>query len=145
METTRGELKQADILPFITAGNARITIQNTETGNRFTFKVRKPKKDTPHFVSVLTGSDNETNYTYLGTIFNEADYKRTAKSKIGADVPSAKAFAWFWRQLQAGVELPKQLKVYHEGRCGRCGRTLTVPKSIESGLGPDCRKLMNIS
>jgi hypothetical protein len=35
-------------------------------------------------------------------------------------------------------ELPKGLKVHHEGRCCRCGRKLTVPESIETGLGPEC-------
>jgi len=28
--------------------------------------------------------------------------------------------------------------VFHEGACGRCGRTLTVPESIASGFGPEC-------
>jgi len=23
-------------------------------------------------------------------------------------------------------------------RCGRCGRVLTVPESVESGFGPEC-------
>jgi hypothetical protein len=31
-----------------------------------------------------------------------------------------------------------ELAVYHEGRCGACGRRLTTPESISSGLGPVC-------
>jgi hypothetical protein len=31
---------------------------------------------------------------------------------------------------------------HHEGKCGRCGRLLTVPSSIESGIGPECSKIM---
>jgi hypothetical protein len=30
------------------------------------------------------------------------------------------------------------LEFWHEGRCGRCGRRLTVPDSIASGYGPEC-------
>jgi hypothetical protein len=30
------------------------------------------------------------------------------------------------------------MELWHEGRCGKCGRALTVPESIESGLGPVC-------
>ena len=41
-------------LQFILAGNALFTVENTATGNRFTFKVRRPDDDKPHFVSVLT-------------------------------------------------------------------------------------------
>ena len=32
------------------------------------------------------------------------------------------------------------LEVWHEGRCGRCNRALTVPESIASGIGPECAK-----
>ena len=58
-----------DTLQFILAGNALFTVENAQTGNRFTFKVRKPDDDKPHFVSVLTGADNEHDYSFLGTVF----------------------------------------------------------------------------
>jgi hypothetical protein len=32
--------------------------------------------------------------------------------------------------------------VKHCGYCGKCGRVLTEPESLESGLGPICRKAM---
>ncbi len=47
-----------NLVQFITAGNALFTLENTATGNRFTFRVRQPGDDKPHFVSVLTGADN---------------------------------------------------------------------------------------
>ena len=28
--------------------------------------------------------------------------------------------------------------LHHEGRCMRCGAPLTVPASVERGLGPEC-------
>jgi hypothetical protein len=34
--------------------------------------------------------------------------------------------------------MPDGVVIWHEGRCGRCGRRLTVPESIESGYGPEC-------
>ncbi|MGQ4872128.1 MAG: DUF6011 domain-containing protein, partial [Candidatus Thorarchaeota archaeon] len=34
------------------------------------------------------------------------------------------------------VALPEKVRIWHEGKCGRCGRRLTVPESIESGYGP---------
>ena len=58
-----------NLVQFITAGNALFTLENTATGNRFTFRVRQPGDDKPHFVSVLTGADNESDYTFHGTIF----------------------------------------------------------------------------
>jgi hypothetical protein len=47
------------------------------------------------------------------------------------------AAAWLFGHLLERRPLPR-CTVHHEGRCGRCGRTLTVPESIESGFGPEC-------
>lgn len=134
------------IREFVLAGNATFTLRSVRTGTRFTYRVRKTRADAPWFVSVLTGNDNEHAYTYLGTIHqrNEA-YRHGVKSPLAYDAPSAKAFAWFWPHLEECFrrqrgELGPNLEVWHEGRCGRCGRKLTVPESIASGLGPECAK-----
>ena len=79
---------------FILAGNAVFTVENTATGNRFTFKVRRPDDDKPHFVSVLTGPDNEHDYAFLGTVFTPERYHHGRRSRIAQDAPSARAFEW---------------------------------------------------
>jgi hypothetical protein len=40
--------------------------------------------------------------------------------------------------VQGKTPAEVDLEVWHEGRCGACGRRLTVPESIERGLGPEC-------
>jgi Family of unknown function (DUF6011) len=132
---TMNDKHTVNLAQFALAGDARFTISNASTGNRFTFRVRKPQDDAPHFVSVLTGADNDNSYTYLGTIFSDGAYRHGRKSRISPDAPSAKAFDWTWQNRE---RLPANVKVNHEGKCGRCGRTLTVPESIESGFGPEC-------
>jgi len=129
----------AAITAFVLAGNSRFTLVNPLTGNRFTFRVRKGEGEAaPYFVSVLTGSDNEGDYSYLGCLFDDAaKFVVTGKSRISRDAPSAKAFAWFWGRQYQGRELGP-VQFWHEGRCGKCGRALTVPESIETGLGPVC-------
>ena len=42
------------------------------------------------------------------------------------------------RHLLHHGNLPPALEVWHEGRCGRCGRKLTTPQSVETGFGPVC-------
>jgi hypothetical protein len=133
MFTTRQEARK-----FALGGNARITAVSKATGARFTFRLRRPSEDKPTFVQVLTGSDNESSYTFLGTIFADGSFRYSPKSAIGPDAPSAKAFPWVWNQIQTDGDLPETLDLHHEGRCGRCGRALTVPESIESGFGPEC-------
>jgi len=151
---TRGELeKNGELLAYVVAGRADVTLENERTGGRFTFRVSAPSKDTERggvvrdldapvrFVKVLTGADNEGDFTFLGTIFLKKgrEYRAGRKSRISAEAPSARAWAWFWGRLSSGRVLPEELHVYHEGRCGRCGRKLTVPESVRTGFGPECR------
>lgn len=95
------------------------------------------------FVSVLVGPDNGTDYQYLGTIavgvgedIERATYRHGRKSKIGKDARSNVAFAWCWERLD---ELDRHgVEFWHAGKCGRCGKRLTDPESISTGLGPVC-------
>ena len=128
---------------FLLAGSAVVTFQSRKTGTRFTYRVTLAEaragdaRPPPHFVSVLTGSNNDGDYTYLGCIFNRTMYAHGRKSKLSSGAPSAIAFSWVWTHLTSGVMHP-ELAVYHEGRCGKCGRRLSTPESILSGLGPVC-------
>lgn len=123
---------------FMLAGDAHVTFQSRKTGQRFTYRVRVAEGASPsHFVDVLTGPDNGGSYEYLGCVFDRRAYAHGRKSRIDRTAPSALAFTWVWSRLTAGEMHPK-LAVYHEGRCGRCGRRLTTPESVETGLGPIC-------
>ena len=137
LKKTETELKNPR--DFILAGKAIFTVLNTETENRFTYEVRKPEGYSLHFVSVLNGQNNSTDYKFLGTIFDQKMYRHGNKSTIRKEAQSNQAFDWIWKRLQNG-NLPAKVKIFHEGRCARCGTRLTVPESIESGFGPECVK-----
>lgn len=137
-----------DIKRFIIGGKAIMTLESKRTGRWFTYKIKKAKKDeekSSFFVSVLTGADNETAYTYMGTIFQndgKLKFTLTKNSKIGEDAFSYKAFNFFFNLMING-KTHEEIIVYHRGICGRCGRTLTVPESLITGLGPECRGLVD--
>jgi hypothetical protein len=126
---------------FVLAGRAVFTVQNAATGGRFTYRVRRHAEGVA-FVSLLNGPDNATDYTFLGTLWQRRDdywyWKHSAKSRVNRDAPSARAFAWLWRFLSPGVSLPPSVTLWHQGRCGKCGRPLAVPESIARGFGPEC-------
>lgn len=137
---------------FILAGRAIFTVSNP-TGERYTFKVSKKEAqpgsrytDPTYFVALLTGSDNESDYTYMGilkpaagnVILTKAS-RYTAQSKPYAVVNWAIGLVWRGKSFPAGYRLQ------HEGKCGRCGRTLTVPESIDLGIGPDCAAMMGLA
>jgi len=130
-------IKHTDALSFILAGKAIVTFLNTQSDNRFTYKVKKSKEGNFYFVSVLTNPDT---YQYVGTMTDKGVFKLGKKSKISGDAQSIKVFDYVTRKLKSNT-LPNFIEIWHEGKCGRCGRVLTVPSSIESGLGPECIKL----
>lgn len=129
-------IKHKDALSFILAGKAIVTFFNTQSDNRFTFKIKKAKEGNIYFVSVLTNPDT---YQYVGTMIDGV-FKLGKKSKISGEAQSIKVFDYVTKKLKANT-LPNFIEIWHEGKCGRCGRALTVPSSIESGLGPECIKL----
>jgi hypothetical protein len=138
----------ADAKQFALAGNATITLESLKSGVHFTFRVKQAKdqktnEPTPdvYFVSLLNGPDNESDYMYLG-IIRRGQFGLTKGSRAGKEASSVKAFTYFW-SLRDGA-FPDQLVVRHEGRCGRCNRTLTVPESIDLGIGPDCAAIMGL-
>ena len=132
------------VADFVRGGRSLFTIQSENTGVRFTYKVTRAhgtQEQRPYFVSLMTGPDNELSYSYVGVIFPGQGFRWTSKSKVTRDNKGVVAFDWFYNKvLRSDRPVPENLKVLHHGRCGRCNRVLTVPESIESGLGPICAK-----
>lgn len=141
----KNEIGLSELKNFLFAGTAIFTTVNEQTGNRFTFRIRKAGWGTLNvqsdifYVSVLTGSDNNTCYTFLGTFFIKGGvYYHSQKSKIGCNSGSNKVADWFFNQYLKNPNRYLTIKNYHSGKCGKCGKKLTTPESIKSGLGPHC-------
>jgi uncharacterized protein DUF6011 len=141
----------ADARQFALAGNAIITLQSLRSGTHFTFKITQPdfEKQAERgfvpssiwFVKLLTsGSADEGDFTYLGMIGSDRAFRLTKASRANDDSPSVKALRFFLALKQ----LHPELAIRHENHCGRCGRTLTHPESIDLGIGPDCAKIMGL-
>jgi hypothetical protein len=154
---------QETIARFVQGGRATITVVNTKTDKRYTFSVsckreKQPergvagKRISPYFVKLMTGSDNEVDYTYIGNMepghsFNSSN-KRVA-GRVASKVASGKvAWDWFWSVLngrnnstgsvRTSTLADYPVEVWHEGACSCCGKKLSVPLSIALGVGPDC-------
>jgi hypothetical protein len=138
---------------FFTGGRAVFTLEVPEefalankTKNHYTYRIRLKKGNDKYpdtyFVDLLSGPDNESNYAYLGILNPKTgQFALTAKSKAGDDSWSVR---FFRRSMAAIFEGNSEaitnagFNLHHEGKCGRCGRKLTVPESIKTGLGPIC-------
>lgn len=144
------------IRDYLFGGNATFTIVSKATGRRFTYRVKSAAKDRDqnwstnnqnrnfYFVSVLTGGDNNSSYSYIGELIraepsgHRFNYRHGRKARLDTQALSVKGFMWFISQIEGHKEFEDRLEFWHEGSCGRCGRKLTVPSSIESGMGPEC-------
>lgn len=133
---------------FITAGDATFTI-DAPTGHH-TYRVQRVEATDrwaeSYFVKMLTGPDNTSDFTYLGKLDTfTGQVALTAKSRATPETFAYRllnrVLARVWCDDHAAYE-QHGFRTHHEGRCGRCGRKLTVPASIESGVGPECSKIM---
>lgn len=140
------QLDKDRVLDFIKAGKAIISVLNEATGAHRTFKVTKPKQGGVFFVRILSNKDHEDErhrWLYVGMITERDRFVLTRKSAVDKGSIEFKSFDWLLnaakRWKSGSAEYPT-VKVFHEGKCGRCGRPLTDPASIERGYGPECVK-----
>lgn len=137
----------SDIFRFIQGGNATFTLISKKTGVRFTYKAKRPDGEEitrPIWISVLSGSDNESSFSFMGSVFPNPDgrewiLKSSPKSRVTPSASSYIGIQWLLFHLSKG-QLPETVEFWHEGKCCRCGRKLTVPESIAQGIGPECIK-----
>jgi len=116
---------------------ATLTIVNDASGGRVTVRFRRPKDFSAVLVDVMTGSDNESNFDFLGTLRGTTVYV-SPRSKCDALKGARAKGIVEWALRHAEADDLRTVRCLHEGRCGRCGRKLTVPASIDRGLGPEC-------
>lgn len=137
--------------------NGRITFRNVETGEHRTISIRTQADDAKfapgkRIVALLTGPENETDYT--GFAF--ADDARgivvwRKKRESGPWNWYATMIDAYFRgesgrvvrdgetiRIDAEQESERVYTVHLEKRCSICNRALTVPESIEAGIGPIC-------
>lgn len=134
--------------------NGLYTFTNLKDEHR-TFQIKTQKPDAKfapgkRIAALLTGSDNEKNYTGFGfietndtvTVWNSRNYPKSP-------------FKYYAKMIEAAgkvVDCEKEVtettvaldnghiyKLLASRRCMVCNRTLTDPESIKTGIGPVCR------
>lgn len=125
---------------YCMSGNAIVTM-TSPSGTHYTYYIRAPWQDDKNdfegdvrFVYCL-GTDGR--WFYVGGLYkNGTLFRSTRNSSVSMDSPSFKGALYLVKMMNRDFETP--MVVQHEGACGRCGRRLTDPVSIERGIGPKC-------
>lgn len=150
------------VLNFILAGNSTFTIESEKTGKHLTYKVQAAEgSNTRYFVKLMGGPDNENSFYYIGMIVEDTlkspvasaqanvvsrrgwKFILTRASRVTDETTSVKALRYVLNALNRR-QMPAMTKIWHDGKCGRCGRKLTVPASIERGIGPECAGILGL-
>lgn len=126
------------------AGRVTVTFRSVRTGEHITLTAKARGKDeaTDQWIStpladalvVFIEVPNQEGW-------NDKVGKVTRRAGFTPDRNADAARAFCARQLLnflAGSPMPAGLEAHEESRCGRCGRQLTDPVSIERGIGPEC-------
>ena len=128
---------------FFFGGAARFTVESEKSGDWRTYRLglSKPNPRYPnpqYMLALLAGPDNENDFVYIGIVNPDTgELRLTRNSRRTESSPDVLIFRWLMKHLFSDGLLNNG-KVHHEGKCGCCGRTLTVPESIERGIGPEC-------
>jgi hypothetical protein len=135
-------MKQVELksLPLSAINGGSFTIESAKSGEHRTFRVDKAgDDDNPvSFVSMLVGPDNEQDYQSFA-LLNESG-SLFAFRKYRDDSRYVKLVRML-RNLDAHLEA-EHVRLYHENSCLLCGRKLTTPESVETGIGPVCRRVL---
>ncbi len=155
---------------FILAGSAIFTV-SCQDGSHLTYRVQRvePKEleaeycqldrnddaalatyekkvveKSAFFAQLLTGPNNTKDYTYIGKLdVKKGEVFPTRKSTMKRDSRPIVVLNWalyqIWRQNKNFEH-----RIRHAGKCSRCNIKLTVPVSIDTGLGPICAQRMGL-
>ncbi len=133
----QNQIPKDKVQAYALAGKACVILYNTKTSTSVKFwLIAKYKGNDITAWWIYTDADKTEYIGFitkgLGLQLRNPENSMTLKQKAG--IP---AFEWFWPRL-VRKELPDTMCVLHNGYCGRCGRPLTDPNSLITGIGPIC-------
>lgn len=134
-ESPVGQIVQG-IVPFMLGGNSEFTISQ-EPNIQYKYKIKMNEERTLAFVYMqgkYQGYIRKQDGKYVFYIGNNGNRSFNTQAING--------LLWV---LNKGDNLPKEVKVYHHGKCSVCGRKLTDSESIKRGIGPTCRAKLGLS
>lgn len=130
-------------MEFVRAGRAVFTVSNN-SGKHMTFKVIKFVNQGNGLDSFYVMRKEGSRFQYMGFLNGRDEVQLTFKSRnvygLSNTSDCVLVFNWAMKVIKGISKLPYGYDIKHEGKCGRCGRNLTHPQSIETGFGPECVK-----
>lgn len=124
--------------------NGTFTVMSAQTGEHRTFKIVPARNNKPRWVMLMTGPDNENSFTSFALINDDNRHIRVFVKYRGAP-GNPSIYEEYARLLECMLKRENDEFYTERGytiegskRCARCGRKLTEPQSLVTGIGPVC-------
>ncbi len=128
--------------------NGTYTITNKSTGEYRTVMVKTQKARASFMpgkrvLSLLVGSNNESDYYRIGTVSDRGVLIfrncRAARGEKATVYEYCAAMLWDLA-VEDGARFGARYDLLASNTCIRCNRKLTTPESIRAGIGPECAR-----
>lgn len=125
---------------YIFAGNAYFTLTSKKTNCHYTYNIYRKKNSPLWFVKIHDGHSHVYS-GYIKKINGVYRYYKGAAGTYTMNDNRILSLMWFIRHIN-DADIDTKVTLQHTGKCCKCGRKLTDPKSIELGVGPECAKIV---
>ena len=120
---------------ILTKGTYTVVLDGTHT----TIKIVRQAEDDDFMpgllvIGYLSGSNNETDYT------NFANVRSNGVANVWTKHRDNERLADVMRTLVGNIPAAREAYAIESSRCSYCNRKLTVPASVNQGLGPECAR-----
>ena len=135
------KITDSETLQMFISGGKGVATLVAPSGKSHTYQFCKPQNSLNFPEDVLfVYCIHEDKRFYLGTI-ERGVFRLTRNSRFLADTDIVKGAHYIMKMAHyEALAEATPMKLYHMGRCARCGRELTTEKSMACGIGPKCRK-----
>lgn len=141
-ESSRELIGSEAISNYIYGGRGVVKLE-APSGKSHTYVFKKPMNTDvfPDDVLFVYALHDGVKQFYIGMVENRK-FRLTKNSRFLPDTEIVRGAAYIIRMANTvGFQTP--MKLYHMGMCSVCGRELTSESSLETGIGPKCRKKLN--
>lgn len=153
MKIKIGESKELTLdraLKFMLAGQSEFKVVSGKTGKEYYYKLMKRKATGGYdefsndYIYWISGGETEDNLKYLGSIYlnkakNEFEFSKGINGNEDNKSNIVVSILFILNRLYYG-KYKTNIKVVHNGTCGRCSRQLTDVQSILTGICKDCSR-----
>lgn len=130
------------IREYCLGGRGVVTLLSPKTGVHHTYYFQRPRnRDSfPEDVRFVYAVHDGNKLFYIGMI--EMGRFRLTRNSRFTDYNEITKGARYIMKMMNDPKYLTNMELYHEGVCSVCGRPLTSPKSLKTGIGPRCRKYL---